>query len=145
MLNTISQSCSRSVKAILVQHHSKFEGDQSRCCVPWDQVVLTCVEHTLTSLDSDLWISGFHDDDPTEMVLPVEWLRAQANTSLRAASHMTRATITTPRAQGRRYAESAGDWWAWLISFSNAGTRDSSVTTPPEPHLAGFPLPSHRQ
>ena len=93
------------MKAILVQQLSKFEGDQSRCSVPWDQVVLTCVQHTLTFLDSDLWISGFHNN-AMEIVLPVEWLRAQADTSLSAAAHTSQGAVTprTPATQGKRYA-----------------------------------------
>lgn len=90
-----------SIKSILLQHLYKFDGDQSHCCVPWDQVVLTCVEHILASMDSDLWVSGFCDDqDAVEMVVPVEWLCAQAATSLNSATHA--ATSTLPTSHGRR-------------------------------------------
>ena len=80
------------VKTILLQHMSKHKGDQSSCSLPWDQVVIACAEHLVGLIDSDLWVTTLQEDGSEEgghcgytMVVPVEWLRAQADTSLLSA------------------------------------------------------------
>ena len=46
----------------------------------------------MASIDSDLWISTFHaDDKEDDKFLPLEWLHAQASTSLTSADHVTLA------------------------------------------------------
>lgn len=67
--------------------------------VPWDQVILACVEYKVALIDSDLWVStlcgdfGHHDS----WAVPVEWLRAQADTSLSSVAHAGTASIAPHR------------------------------------------------
>lgn len=87
--------CPCSIKSIILQHFTKSP-DSS---VPWDQVVLTCVECILAAMDSGLWASVLEDSYHVESsppVLPVEWLRAQADTSLSSMAHVADASISTP-------------------------------------------------
>ncbi len=64
------------------------ETDESECCVPWAHVILACIEHILSCLDSDLWASTFHNIK-RKCTMPTSWLRAQAETSLAKASQLT--------------------------------------------------------
>ena len=63
--------------------------------IPWDQVVLACVEYMVALIDSDLWVSTLRGEVGHESwAVPVEWLRAQANTSL---SSVGPASVTPHR------------------------------------------------
>ena len=55
--------------------------------VPWDQVILACVEHMLSTIPSNL-MAGIVMN-PTEAVFhpPFEWQRAVAETTLALSSH----------------------------------------------------------
>ena len=77
---------------------------QSELLVPWDHVIITCVEHCLGSsggelLDSDLWVSRGNSHlqchrrqasaSERKFVVPSLWLRAEAETVLAVASNTT--------------------------------------------------------
>ncbi len=79
------------IKALLHRHHHMFEcgeTDEPECCVPWTHVILACIEHILSCLDSDLWASTLHSVK-RKFTVPTSWLRAQAETSLATASQLT--------------------------------------------------------
>ena len=60
-------------------------GDQSYSSIPWDQVILACVEHILSHVRSDIYVTCFHDNKKSFKV-PGVWLRVQAETSLAQAA-----------------------------------------------------------
>ncbi len=82
------------MKTIILQHLPR-QHKSERQSLPWDQIVIACAEHLVTSADSDLWVSNFHDNvgggggsgsrGNDVMVVPVEWLHAQADTALLSA------------------------------------------------------------
>ena len=77
------------VKALL--HHAE---DQSDFFIPWDQVILVCVEHMVAYLTSDLWVSSFHGNSTTETFpLPSEWLKAQAETTFNSLAQVTSKSV----------------------------------------------------
>lgn len=57
-----------------------------------------CVEYILAAIDSELWVSVLEDSDhcDTSPVLPVEWLHAQADTSLSSMAHVADTGTSTP-------------------------------------------------
>ncbi len=64
------------------------EIEQPECSVPWAQVILACIEHSLLCLKSDLWASTLHNDKQ-DWSIPIPWLRAQAETNIALASQIT--------------------------------------------------------
>ncbi len=59
-----------------------------RLVVPWDQVILTCGEHMLGMVNSDLWVVHHHGER-RDIAVPPVWLHAQVETSISLAARLT--------------------------------------------------------
>lgn len=80
-------------------HMTQNATNQSHCSIPWDQVILACVDHVLNHTSSDLWVACFQGNEK-ESPVPSEWLRAQAETTLAWAT---------------REARNAARRWVWCV------------------------------
>ena len=83
------------IKALL-HHYAKecadhMTGHVTNLGIPWDQVILACVEHMLGHMSSDQWVSCLHGNE-LKFTIPGVWLHAQAETSVSLAAMATRTT-----------------------------------------------------
>ena len=73
--------CYYRVKSLLHGYTSHVTSNQSNSSFPWDHVIVTCIDHMISTAPADLWVTCLHGDGK-EFTTPPSWLMAEAGTSL---------------------------------------------------------------